>query len=79
VGFAVETADGAGLVSYAKRKLSQKKVDLVVANPAGESFGRDDNRATLVGAAGAEALEPMSKLALADVVLDRVRDLLHAK
>jgi phosphopantothenoylcysteine decarboxylase/phosphopantothenate--cysteine ligase len=79
VGFAVETADSAGLVSYAKRKLSQKKVDLVVANPAGESFGRDDNRATLVSASGAEALEPMSKLALADVVLDRVRDLLHAK
>ena len=79
VGFAVETADRAGLVSYAKRKLSQKKVDLVVANPAGESFGRDDNQATLVSASGAEALEPMSKLALADVVLDRVRDLLHAK
>jgi phosphopantothenoylcysteine decarboxylase/phosphopantothenate--cysteine ligase len=79
VGFAVETADGAGLVSYAKKKLSQKKVDLVVANPAGESFGRDDNRATIVSASGAEALDPMSKQALADVLLDRVRDLLHAK
>jgi phosphopantothenoylcysteine decarboxylase/phosphopantothenate--cysteine ligase len=79
VGFAVETADGPGLVSYAKRKLTQKKVDLVVANPAGESFGRDDNQATLVSASGAEALGAMSKLSLADVVLDRVRDLLHAK
>jgi phosphopantothenoylcysteine decarboxylase/phosphopantothenate--cysteine ligase len=79
VGFAVETADRSGLVSYAKRKLAQKKVDFVVANPASESFGRDDNEATLVSASRVEELGPMSKLSLADVLLDRVRDLLHAK
>jgi phosphopantothenoylcysteine decarboxylase/phosphopantothenate--cysteine ligase len=79
VGFAVETEAGQALVSYAKRKLSEKKVDFVVANPAGESFGRDENHATLVSAAGAQPLHPMSKHALADVVLDRVRALFHAK
>ncbi len=76
VGFAVETESGAALVSYAKRKLAEKKVDLVVANPASESFGRDENQATLVSTSGTQALGPMSKHALADVVLDRVRALL---
>jgi phosphopantothenoylcysteine decarboxylase/phosphopantothenate--cysteine ligase len=79
VGFAVETEQGSALVSYAKRKLGEKKVDLVVANAASQSFGRDENEATLVTAGGAQALPAMSKLALADVVLDRVRVLLHAK
>jgi phosphopantothenoylcysteine decarboxylase/phosphopantothenate--cysteine ligase len=79
VGFAVETEGGPALVSYAKRKLSEKKVDLVVANPADESFGRDENHATLVSASGVQPLPPMSKVALADVVLDRVRALFHTK
>jgi phosphopantothenoylcysteine decarboxylase/phosphopantothenate--cysteine ligase len=79
VGFAVETEAGQALLAYAKRKLSEKKVDFVVANPAAESFGRDENQATLVSASGVQPLPPMSKLALADVVLDRVRALFHAK
>ena len=76
VGFAVETADGDALVAYARRKLEEKRVDLVVANDAADSFGRDDNRATLVTAAGAEALPKVSKATLAGIVLDRVRALL---
>jgi len=79
VGFAVESDSGAALVSYAKRKLTEKKVDLVIANPASESFGRDENDATLVSAAGSQPLGPMSKQALADVILDRVRALFQAK
>ena len=75
VGFAVETEGGEALVAYARRKLGDKKVDLVVANEASESFGRDENRATLVGAAAAEPLPTMSKASLADVLLDRVRTL----
>ena len=78
VGFAVETADGDALVAYARRKLEEKRVDLVVANDAADSFGREDNRATLVTAAGAEALPKVSKATLAGVVLDRVRALLRA-
>jgi phosphopantothenoylcysteine decarboxylase/phosphopantothenate--cysteine ligase len=75
VGFAVETAGGEDLLAYARRKLSSKRVDLVVANQAESAFGRDDNVATLVTASEVEPLEAMPKAALADVVLDRVRAL----
>ncbi len=73
VGFAVETDQGAGLVAYARQKLGAKKIDLVVANDASVAFGGDDNRATLVSEAAVESLPTMSKHALADVILDRVR------
>ncbi len=76
VGFAVETAGGEALVAYARRKLEEKRVDLVVANDAADSFGREDNRATLVTATSAEALPTVAKATLAGIVLDRVRSLL---
>jgi phosphopantothenoylcysteine decarboxylase/phosphopantothenate--cysteine ligase len=76
VGFAVETERGDALVAYARRKLAEKRVDLVVANEASESFGREDNRATIVSRDGADALPTLSKASLADVLLDRVRPLL---
>jgi phosphopantothenoylcysteine decarboxylase / phosphopantothenate---cysteine ligase len=75
VGFAVETAGGEALVAYARRKLIDKRVDLVVANEASASFGRDDNRAVLVTGDAADALPPASKAALSDVVWDRVKRL----
>ena len=75
VGFALETERGEALVAYARRKLKDKRVDLVVANEASESFGREDNVATLVGADAAEALPSMSKASLADLVLAKVRAL----
>jgi len=75
VGFALETERGEALVAYARRKLKDKRVDLVVANEASESFGREDNVATLVGADEAQSLPSMSKLSLADVVLEKVRAL----
>ena len=78
VGFAVETAGGEALVAYARRKLADKGVDLVVANEASDALGRQDNRATLVTADDARPLPTMSKTALADVLLDRVRDLVRA-
>ena len=55
VGFAVETAGGEALVAYARRKLEEKRVDLVVANEARDSFGREDNRVVLVPGARGEA------------------------
>jgi len=76
VGFAVETGAQDVLVASARRKLIEKGVDLVVANEASESFGREDNRATFVTAAGAEPLPTMSKVGLADVLIDRLRVLL---
>jgi phosphopantothenoylcysteine decarboxylase / phosphopantothenate---cysteine ligase len=77
VGFALETERGEALVAYARRKRTEKQVDLVVANEASDAFGRDDNVATLVGADDAEALPSLSKASLADAVLDRVRALLQ--
>jgi phosphopantothenoylcysteine decarboxylase / phosphopantothenate---cysteine ligase len=79
VGFAVETEGGDALVAYARRKLRDKHVDVVVANEASDSFGREDNRAILVTASEATPLPTMSKASLADVLLDRVRALLQAE
>ncbi len=76
VGFAMETDE---VVAYAKRKLVEKKVDLVVANEAAVGFGGDDTQAALVGRDGVQQLPPMSKLELADRILDRVRELLRGK
>lgn len=77
VGFAVETDTDEKIVKYAQKKLREKGVDLVVANHATDAFGRDENRATLVTKNGAEPLDEMPKDALADRILDRVRDLLE--
>ena len=70
VGFAVETGD---VVTYARAKLAQKRVDFVVANDAHEAFGGDDNRATIVLPDREDALQTMTKQALADVILDRIK------
>ena len=77
VGFAVETDSGAGLVAYAKQKLVAKKVDFIVANDASDAFGRDDNRACVVAQDKVDTLPQMSKHALADIILDRVKALLE--
>lgn len=74
VGFAVETSD---LEGYARRKLRQKRVDFVVANLAADGFGGSDNVACIVDETRAETLTRMSKLDLADVILDRVLALLQ--
>ena len=80
VGFAAETEN---LVANATRKLESKHLDLVVANNVAEldaGFEVDTNRAVLVDAAGnVDALPLQSKTALADVILDRVRDVLHGR
>jgi phosphopantothenoylcysteine decarboxylase/phosphopantothenate--cysteine ligase len=73
VGFAMETDD---VVAYGKKKLADKRCDLIVANEAAVAFGGDDTQATLISADGEEALPPMAKLELADHVWDRVVKLL---
>jgi phosphopantothenoylcysteine decarboxylase/phosphopantothenate--cysteine ligase len=79
VGFAVETAEPDILVAYAQKKLREKKADLMVANPAADSFALGTNRATFVTENAAEALPLMSKNDLADQILDRVRSLFAAR
>jgi phosphopantothenoylcysteine decarboxylase/phosphopantothenate--cysteine ligase len=74
VGFAVETGDEAALRAYAREKLTRKGVDVVVANAAQDAFGKDDNRAVIVGRDKEDALPRLPKLHLADVILARVRD-----
>jgi phosphopantothenoylcysteine decarboxylase/phosphopantothenate--cysteine ligase len=76
VGFALETAKGAELVELARKKLATKRVDLVVANEAGEALSGDDNRVTMVTAERADALGVMPKMQVADLLLDEVRSAL---
>src|SRR5262249_34779560 len=59
VGFAVETDTDDRILASALNKLETKRVDLVVANHAKEAFGKDENRATFVTSAGADALATM--------------------
>ncbi|MFT3775214.1 MAG: bifunctional phosphopantothenoylcysteine decarboxylase/phosphopantothenate--cysteine ligase CoaBC [Minicystis sp.] len=72
VGFAVETGTDDEVLAYARGKLASKRVDMIVANNARESFGRDDNRVTIVDKGGAEALGTMAKGGVADRILDRI-------
>ncbi len=72
VGFAVETDSDEQVIAHAREKRKKKHVDLVVANHAADSFGRDDNRATLVGASGADQLGRLAKTELSDRILDWV-------
>jgi phosphopantothenoylcysteine decarboxylase/phosphopantothenate--cysteine ligase len=80
VGFAAETDD---LVENAARKLAAKRLDLIVGNDVSEpdaGFEVDTNRAVLLDAAGnLDPLPLQSKIELAGVILDRVRDRLRAR
>jgi phosphopantothenoylcysteine decarboxylase/phosphopantothenate--cysteine ligase len=79
VGFAAESQD---LVANASAKLKAKGLSLMVANDitAPEAgFGVDTNRVTLIESDGAaKALPLMSKIEVAEIVLDRVVQLLTA-
>lgn len=73
VGFAAETE---ALVSNAKKKLREKKLDLIVANDVtreGSGFDADTNAATLLDRTGAVRRLPlMSKGELADRIYDHL-------
>jgi phosphopantothenoylcysteine decarboxylase/phosphopantothenate--cysteine ligase len=70
VGFALETEPDDRLLASARRKLEEKGVDLVVANPARDSLEHDDSRTALVAWSGYEPLTLRSKRDLADHILD---------
>ncbi|MGB9735531.1 MAG: bifunctional phosphopantothenoylcysteine decarboxylase/phosphopantothenate--cysteine ligase CoaBC [bacterium] len=80
VGFAAETEN---IEHYAKEKLIQKNLDMIVANNVtekGSGFGADTNKALIVFRDGTvEDIPLMRKVDLADVILDRVSRLFGSK
>jgi phosphopantothenoylcysteine decarboxylase/phosphopantothenate--cysteine ligase len=68
IGFAMETTD---LARYARKKLVDKRCDLIVGNEAEVGFGRDDTQVILVAPDGDTPLPPMSKTDVAHAILDR--------
>jgi phosphopantothenoylcysteine decarboxylase/phosphopantothenate--cysteine ligase len=80
VGFAAETND---LAVNARAKLAPKGLDFIVANDVSArdaGFAVDTNRVTIIDASGAaEELPLMSKLEVADRILDRVVALLQKR
>ena len=69
IGFALETDSDDKLIQLARAKLAAKHVDLVVANHASESLGKDDIRALLVSPTDCEPLPVLGKEQAADRVL----------
>jgi phosphopantothenoylcysteine decarboxylase / phosphopantothenate---cysteine ligase len=72
VGFAAETRD---VIAYAKGKLSDKNLDLVVANDVsaeGLGFGSDVNRVSFVWPDRVDELEVQSKRSIACVLWDAI-------
>jgi phosphopantothenoylcysteine decarboxylase/phosphopantothenate--cysteine ligase len=79
VGFAAESQE---LLENARVKLTSKKLDLIVANDISArdaGFAVDENRVTLLDATGGvEPMPLMSKMGVADVVLQRTASMLAA-
>jgi phosphopantothenoylcysteine decarboxylase/phosphopantothenate--cysteine ligase len=80
VGFALETGNG---LTNAREKLQSKNLDMVVLNDAtepGAGFGVDTNRVTLIDRSGTEEeLQLMSKIDLAEIILDRIEAKLNGR
>ncbi len=74
VAFAVETGSDEQIADYARSKLHKKGVDAIVANAAQDAFGNDDNRAQLITQESHVILPKMSKMMLADSILDWLKE-----
>jgi phosphopantothenoylcysteine decarboxylase/phosphopantothenate--cysteine ligase len=74
VGFAMETED---IIVNARKKLKEKKMDLIVANDLseeGSGFQHDTNRVKIIDPEGTiEEVPLMDKMEVADRILHRVR------
>jgi phosphopantothenoylcysteine decarboxylase/phosphopantothenate--cysteine ligase len=79
VGFALETT---GDLEHARRKLTAKGLDLIVANnptEEGAGFGSDTNVVTLITPDGrADRLPRQTKFDVANVILDRILPMLRS-
>jgi len=80
VGFALETGDA---LAKGEAKLHEKSLDMIVVNDAleeGAGFRVETNRVTIVTPGGKpERLPLMTKIALADAILDRVEPLIGGR
>jgi phosphopantothenoylcysteine decarboxylase/phosphopantothenate--cysteine ligase len=72
VGFALETARDEELVALGRQKLIRKQVDLIVANSAEDSLGKEDNVARLVSARDCTFLDKMTKMEVARHIISWV-------
>jgi len=71
VGFAAETSD---IVGHGRDKLKRKKLDLLFANNASETFNSDSISATALWDDGERLLGPASKTAVAIAMLQLIRE-----
>jgi phosphopantothenoylcysteine decarboxylase/phosphopantothenate--cysteine ligase len=69
VGFAAETRN---LLEYAQSKLERKGLDMIVANEAVASIGREDIQVVLLDADGVQQLPRQPKEQAAGAVIDAV-------
>lgn len=79
VGFAAETDD---VVANARKKLAKKRCDLIVANdvrPETGIMGGGNNTVTIVSAEGAEPWPRMTKVSVAEKLVQRIAALLSAQ
>jgi phosphopantothenoylcysteine decarboxylase/phosphopantothenate--cysteine ligase len=80
VGFAAETED---LINNAREKINKKNLDLLVANDVtqpGAGFGSDTNLVQILYPDGTVEPQPlMDKLALSEVIWDKVQQLMAGK
>jgi phosphopantothenoylcysteine decarboxylase/phosphopantothenate--cysteine ligase len=80
VGFAAESEN---MVANAKKKLKEKRLDMIVANDITQpdaGFDVDTNRVTIIDKKGkADALPLMSKRDVAEKILDRVKGMMGKK
>ena len=72
VGFALETTNG---VENARKKLAEKRADLIVLNSPEQGLGGETNTDTLVEARSQVELPEASKREVAERILDRVLEL----
>jgi phosphopantothenoylcysteine decarboxylase/phosphopantothenate--cysteine ligase len=76
VGFAAETEN---LRSHAQAKRARKRVPLLAANLAQETFGRDDNALILFDDSGEHLIERAPKRVVAQALIAHIADRLAAK
>ncbi len=79
VGFAAETHD---VVAHARKKLTAKNADLMVANAVGEgkAFGTDDNAVRIIATSGpVQQTGRVSKREASRVIFDRIEAALEKK